>query len=585
MPVALDLLSPAPATGGSALPSSPVTTASAAAGMSFGRALADARRAPPAPEEARPPEAQPEAARATGSRSAVRARHEPETQDAAATDEQAAAADASATDRTDASAAGEPADAANADDEGCAGDEPLDNVDPRARAAAEVLAELGLIPPPPTPASAAAAVPATVPDSGPQGRAAMVLMQMPAPGAVPAETLPPPPTPASAAAAVPATVPDSGPQGRAAMVLMQTPAPGAVPAETLPAGDAAQTAVDPEAAALPSMQPPPAEAGARLPVELPAEALPAEQDAPPAVQKMVAALLAAAPGGKPRATDAEVPLPTLTDAGIPDDVPPEPLAVPLPAARKPAASDGLTTAQAPVPGHVAQALAAAGQSVQATEAGLAGQPTAPVAAPETVATDAPPVSAASASAAAAVAPAPAAADAGLNPAGVRGATASDAQAVPAPQAPLPLANPRAWAPLLGQHLMHLVQTGDTQATVRVNPPQLGPVELRLELKDTLTHVSFYAHDAQVREALEQSLPRLRELLGAQGLQLGQSHVGDQAQQQQQPRQDGGAMAGFGDQRGSHREQRPADAGATVTAGDMAAVLPVRDLLGGVDQYV
>lgn len=541
MPVALDLLSPAPATGGSALPSSPVTTASAAAGMSFGRALADARRATPAPEEARPPEAQPEAARAAGSRSAVRARHEPETQDAAATDEQAAAADASATDRTDASAAGEPADAANADDEACAGDEPLDNVDPRARAAAEVLAELGLIPPPPTPASAAAAVPATVPDSGPQGRAAMVLMQM--------------------------------------------PAPGAVPAETLPAGDAAQTAVDPEAAALPSMQPSPAEAGARLPVELPAEALPAEQDAPPAVQKMVAALLAAAPGGKPRATDAEVPLPTLTDAGIPDDVPPEPLAVPLPAARKPAASDGLTTAQAPVPGHVAQALAAAGQSVQATEAGLAGQPTAPVAAPETVATDAPPVSAASASAAAAVAPAPAAADAGLNPAGVRGATASDAQAVPAPQAPLPLANPRAWAPLLGQHLMHLVQTGDTQATVRVNPPQLGPVELRLELKDTLTHVSFYAHDAQVREALEQSLPRLRELLGAQGLQLGQSHVGDQAQQQQQPRQDGGAMAGFGDQRGSHREQRPADAGATVTAGDMAAVLPVRDLLGGVDQYV
>ncbi|MBS0601824.1 MAG: flagellar hook-length control protein FliK [Proteobacteria bacterium] len=182
---------------------------------------------------------------------------------------------------------------------------------------------------------------------------------------------------------------------------------------------------------------------------------------------------------------------------------------------------------------------------------------------------------------------PVAADAGLNPAGVRGATASDAQAVPAPQAPLPVANPRAWAPLLGQHLMHLVQTGDTQATVRVNPPQLGPVELRLELKDSLTHVSFYAHDAQVREALEQSLPRLRELLGAQGLQLGQSHVGDQAsqQQQQQPNPDGGSMAGSGDRRGNGRNDGMSGRDETAVVSGAEVVLPVRKLLGGVDHYV
>lgn len=170
---------------------------------------------------------------------------------------------------------------------------------------------------------------------------------------------------------------------------------------------------------------------------------------------------------------------------------------------------------------------------------------------------------------------------------MRGATASDAQAVPAPQAPLPVANPRAWAPLLGQHLMHLVQTGDTQATVRVNPPQLGPVELRLELKDSLTHVSFYAHDAQVREALEQSLPRLRELLGAQGLQLGQSHVGDQAsqQQQQQPNPDGGSMAGSGDRRGNGRNDGMSGRDETVVVSGAEVVLPVRKLLGGVDHYV
>lgn len=544
MPVTLDLLSPAPATGGAALPSSPATTTSVDAGMSFGRALADARRATPAPEENRPPEAGPDAARAAGSRPAAGAPRETGAQDAAATD--GPAADAPAAGQPEAGAAGEPADAASAGDDDCAGDEPPDAGDARARAAAEVLAELGLIPLPPTPASAAPAVPGT-----------------------------------------PATGADSGPQARAAMVLMQMPAaPEAAPAETLAAGDAAQAAADPDAPAFPSLQPPPAEAGARQPVGLPGEAPPPEQDALSAVQKMAAALMTAAPGGRTRAAAADAPLPPLTDAGTADDLPPEPLAVPLPPTRKPAAADGPATVPVPVPGHVAQALAAAGQSVQAPDISLAGQPAAP--APEAAAADAAPASATPATTAAAAAvPAPVAADAGLNPAGVRGATASDAQAVPAPQAPLPVANPRAWAPLLGQHLMHLVQTGDTQATVRVNPPQLGPVELRLELKDSLTHVSFYAHDAQVREALEQSLPRLRELLGAQGLQLGQSHVGDQAsqQQQQQPNPDGGSMAGSGDRRGNGRNDGMSGRDETVVVSGAEVVLPVRKLLGGVDHYV
>lgn len=528
MPVTLDLLSPSAGVAGASL--SAVAPA-ADAGADFGRALAGARR-PECPEP--PPAKSKPAQSAAEAQPAARTRADDAPDAAAQAD---AAADGAGPREPvaagdDTVAAGE-ADAAQSSGE----DAPTDDVDPRARAAAEVLAELGLIPPPPAPPVSAAACSAS-PEANPAASARCPLPTLvaanfvqPAPAAV-GQT---PPTPVSPA--------DIDAQAQAA--------PGAVAAtgDTLPLPVAETDAGSPPAAAppLPAML---ASAAAIL-----RSAQPARPAAPPPPDVAAAA-----------DTGAEaLPLPVVTASAA--------AVAPAPAP----ATDAV-----PAPGLVAQALAA-----DPSQPVGDGKPALPEAAttPATSEADAAPAPAATPSPAP-QAPVTVAADAGLNPAGVRGATASDAQAVAAPQAPLPVANPRAWAPLLGQHLMHLVQTGDTQATVRVNPPQLGPVELRLDLKDSLTHVSFYAHDAQVREALEQSLPRLRELLGAQGLQLGQSHVGDQAsQQQQQPNPDGGSMAGFGDRRGNGRNDGTAGRGEAAVASDAELVLPVRNLLGGVDHYV
>lgn len=66
-----------------------------------------------------------------------------------------------------------------------------------------------------------------------------------------------------------------------------------------------------------------------------------------------------------------------------------------------------------------------------------------------------------------------------------------------------------------------------QAHIRVTPHELGPVEVKLHLDGDKVHASFTSANAEVRQALESSLHRLRDMLGEQGLQLAQADVGQQ----------------------------------------------------------
>jgi flagellar hook-length control protein FliK len=60
----------------------------------------------------------------------------------------------------------------------------------------------------------------------------------------------------------------------------------------------------------------------------------------------------------------------------------------------------------------------------------------------------------------------------------------------------------------------------------LNPPNLGPLEVRLTLQQDQASVVFSAQQVAVRDALEAALPRLRELLEQQSLQLVQADVED-----------------------------------------------------------
>lgn len=71
------------------------------------------------------------------------------------------------------------------------------------------------------------------------------------------------------------------------------------------------------------------------------------------------------------------------------------------------------------------------------------------------------------------------------------------------------------------------------AEIRVSPDHLGTIDVRLQIDGTRVNAEFHSAQAEVRHALESSLPRLRDMLGQQGLQLGQADVG-QRQAGQQP---------------------------------------------------
>src|SRR5690606_11404509 len=62
-----------------------------------------------------------------------------------------------------------------------------------------------------------------------------------------------------------------------------------------------------------------------------------------------------------------------------------------------------------------------------------------------------------------------------------------------------------------------------------DPPDLGPVEVRLSLerdtKELVVH--FVASHAATREALEQALPRLREMMLESGFSLNDASVADE----------------------------------------------------------
>lgn len=106
--------------------------------------------------------------------------------------------------------------------------------------------------------------------------------------------------------------------------------------------------------------------------------------------------------------------------------------------------------------------------------------------------------------------------------------ASNAQA-------LTLATPvrdAAWGADFAQKVVWLASSDKQSAQLTLNPPQMGPIEISLNLsKDSATAV-FVSPNAEVRNAIESALPKLREMLAGVGIELGQANVSSESFRQQ-----------------------------------------------------
>jgi len=101
----------------------------------------------------------------------------------------------------------------------------------------------------------------------------------------------------------------------------------------------------------------------------------------------------------------------------------------------------------------------------------------------------------------------------------------------------------AWADEVAAKATFIHERGLQSASLRLSPEHLGPMEIQITINDDKASVWFGAAHAETRTALEQALPRLRELLGSQGLSLSDAGVfreppRDQAQAYVATRADG-----------------------------------------------
>jgi hypothetical protein len=90
--------------------------------------------------------------------------------------------------------------------------------------------------------------------------------------------------------------------------------------------------------------------------------------------------------------------------------------------------------------------------------------------------------------------------------------------------PLPMRDPALFAERLNQQVALVISQHAQHARLAVNPPELGPVEVRVTVIGDEATIQLAATHAATREALEEALPRLRAAFADSGIALGHAGV-------------------------------------------------------------
>ena len=116
----------------------------------------------------------------------------------------------------------------------------------------------------------------------------------------------------------------------------------------------------------------------------------------------------------------------------------------------------------------------------------------------------------------------------------------------------------AWDQQLGQKVVWMAAGGDQSATLTLNPPDLGPVQVVLTVTNDQADAAFMSAQPEVRQALEAAMPRLREMMSEAGIAFGSATVSAGTPEQQ----NNGERAASGERRGNGQ-------GGGVSGGEIA----------------
>jgi flagellar hook-length control protein FliK len=103
---------------------------------------------------------------------------------------------------------------------------------------------------------------------------------------------------------------------------------------------------------------------------------------------------------------------------------------------------------------------------------------------------------------------------------------------------------------VGDKIQWMVSRQVQSAEIKLTPPDLGPMEIKLSIKNDQTSVQFVASHAATREALEAAIPRLREMFGEIQLNLANVDVSQQQANGSQTGDDNASATADGYENGS-----------------------------------
>jgi flagellar hook-length control protein FliK len=131
-----------------------------------------------------------------------------------------------------------------------------------------------------------------------------------------------------------------------------------------------------------------------------------------------------------------------------------------------------------------------------------------------------------------------------------------------------------WAESFSQRVSWMVGQQVQAAQFRVEPPQLGPIEIRLSISNDQANLMFSAPHAVARDAIQTSLPRLQEMLAQSGIALGDVSVGAHSAQDR----------GSFDRREGSSSDRISGVGAAMNGVVTESQVPLRRGWGLVDLF-
>jgi flagellar hook-length control protein FliK len=139
--------------------------------------------------------------------------------------------------------------------------------------------------------------------------------------------------------------------------------------------------------------------------------------------------------------------------------------------------------------------------------------------------------------------------------------------------PVPVQDAR-WTNAFSEKVVWITGQQVQAAEIHIEPPQLGPIEVRVSITNDQANLLFNAPHAVARDAIQMSLPRLQEMLLESGLTLGNVSVG--------AHNAGGQQARDGADRGADRSS--ADTIASVDAVGTQTTLRLQHGAGLVDLF-